>query len=94
VSPENNAPASYRSIALTYVALLLLVAVSVTLSTIALGAGNVWVPLGIGFVQAALVVLYFMHLRTENWLWQLLFLIVLMCLEMFIGLTFVDVLYR
>lgn len=94
MSAESNAPASYRSIVLTYLALLLLAAVSVTLSTFALGAGNIWIPLGIGFIQAALVVLYFMHLRHENWLWQLLFLVVLMCLELFIGLTFVDVLYR
>jgi cytochrome c oxidase subunit 4 len=94
VSEENHAPASYRSIVLTYLALLLLAALSVTLSTMSLGAGNVWAPLGIGVLQAALVVLYFMHLRKENWLWQLLFLIVVMSLEMFIGLTFVDVLYR
>ncbi len=94
MSAENHAPASYRSIVLTYLALLLLAAVSVTVSICHLGAANVWVPLGIGVLQAALVVMYFMHLRKENWLWQLLFLIVVMSLEMFIGLTFVDVLYR
>ena len=91
---EPKAPASYRSIHLTYLALLLLAATSVALSLCSLGAANLWAPLGIGFVQAALVVLFFMHLRQEDWLWKTLFLMVVMTLELFIGLTYVDVLFR
>lgn len=94
MSEEPHAPASYRSILITYVALLLLAASSVALSVQHLGLANLWAPLGIAFVQATLVVIFFMHLRQESWLWKTLFLVVIMTLELFIGLTYVDVLFR
>lgn len=94
MSEEPHAPASYRSILVTYVALLLLAGSSVAISVSSLGAANIWAPLGIGVVQATLVVMFFMHMRQENWLWKALFLMTIMTLELFIGLTFVDVLFR
>ena len=94
MSAEPHAPASYRSIILTYFALLLLAATSVAFSVRNLGTVNLWAPLGIAFIQAALVIFFFMHMKHEGWLWKTLFLMVIMTLELFIGLTYVDVLFR
>lgn len=85
---------SYRSTLFTYVALLLLAAWSVLLTVLHLGQVNLWAPLAIGVVQAALVVLFFMHMSQESRLWKTLFLSVLAILAIFIGLTYVDVLFR
>jgi len=93
--PEEKYPnASYTSIFLTYIALLLLAAVSVMISTLKLGKINLWVPLAIAPLQAGLVIYFFMHMRYEKKLWALLFLTVLVVLALLIGLTFIDTLYR
>lgn len=93
--PEDKYPvASYRSIILTYIGLVALAAVSVTLSILKLGEANLWGPLVIAPVQAGLVVFFFMHMRHESGLWKILLLTVLVILSLFIGLTFVDTLFR
>ena len=94
MSEEPKAPASYRSILLTYLALLLLAATSVALSLCSLGAANLWVPLGIGFRPGGAGGHVLHAPEAGNWLWKTLFLMVVMTLELFIGLTFVDVLFR
>lgn len=91
---EKSPPASYRSILLTYAALLLLAAASVTISTLKLGGINLWGPLAIAPVQAGLVIFFFMHMRNEHRLLKILLLTVLVTLAVFIGLTFVDTLFR
>ena len=94
MAEENYPNASYISIGLTYVALILLAALSVTLSTLNLGSINLWAPLAIAPVQAGLIVYFFMHMRYEKKLLALLFLTVLVVLALLIGLTFIDTLYR
>jgi len=91
---EKYKTASYRSIILTYIALLLLAAVSVTISALNLGRVNLWGPLFIAPVQASLVVLFFMHMRHENRVLRVIFLAVLVVLALLIALTYVDTLYR
>jgi len=86
--------ASYRSIVLTYIALLVLAAVSVTISALNLGRVNLWGPLAIAPVQAGLVVFFFMHMRHESRILRILFLTVLVVLALLIALTYVDTLYR
>ena len=75
-------------------ALLLLTAVTVTVSRIDLGALNVWIALGIASLKSALVILFFMHLKYEQPVLKAFFLLTLLMLAIFIGLTFTDILYR
>ncbi|MEZ4599851.1 MAG: cytochrome C oxidase subunit IV family protein [Syntrophotaleaceae bacterium] len=77
-----------------WIALLLLTAVTVTVSRLDFGPLNIWVALGIAALKAALVSAYFMHLKYESLLFKMFFLGVVATLAIFIGLTFFDVLYR
>jgi len=45
-------------------------------------------------LKSALVVLIFMHLKYENWIFKLFLLVALVILAIFIGFTFFDTLYR
>ncbi len=91
---KNQTSDSYRGIILTYAVLLLLVAASVSQSMFDLGAVNLWAPLGIAFIQSALVVLLFMHMKQERGLWNIYLLIVLAVVAFLIGFTLFDILYR
>ena len=59
-----------------------------------LGSLNVWVALGIATVKAGLVITFFMHMQYETPLFKLALLAALAILVIFIGMTFLDVLYR
>jgi cytochrome c oxidase subunit 4 len=74
--------------------LLLLTGATVGISRIDLGAANIWSALGIATTKATLVVLFFMHLKSEGRVIKISLLITLATLATFIGLTFFDVLYR
>ncbi len=56
----------YALYAVVWVALLVLTATTVAVSTVNLGMMNVVVALVIASVKAALVALFFMHLKYEN----------------------------
>ena len=94
MTSQTNPRLSYGNTLVIYAALLALTAGSVFLTLRHLGRINLWAPLGIGIVQASLVVLFFMHMNRESRLWKLFFLLVLVILALFIGLTYVDVLFR
>ena len=85
---------SYRTFILVWLALLVLTGITVAVAQINLGALNVWVALGVATVKAALVVAVFMHMRYETPLFKLALLAALAILAIFIGMTFLDVLYR
>jgi len=84
----------YRTFILVWVALLILTAVTVLVAQFNLGALNVWVALGIATFKSALVVAVFMHMKYETPLFKLALLAALAILAIFIGMTFLDVLYR
>jgi cytochrome c oxidase subunit 4 len=84
----------YPRIILTYVVLVFLLAASVSQSTQDLGAMNLWIPLGIALIQAALVIFLFMHMRQERRLWKVYLLMVLAVVAFLIGFTLFDILYR
>jgi cytochrome c oxidase subunit 4 len=94
MADQNQTDGSYRGIILTYVGLLLLLTASVTQSVLDLGVINLWAPLGIALVQAALVVFLFMHMRQERRLWKIYLLMVLAVVAFLIGFTLFDILYR
>jgi cytochrome c oxidase subunit 4 len=85
---------SYRGIVLTYAVLLLLLAASVSQSLLDLGAFNLWGPLGIAFIQSAVIVFLFMHMKQERRLWKIYLLIVLAVVAFLIGFTLFDILKR
>jgi len=84
----------YRTFFIVWIALLLLTGVTIAVAQFNLGALNVWVALGIATVKAGLVVAVFMHMKYETPLFKLALLSALAILAIFIGMTFLDVLYR
>lgn len=77
-----------------YGLLLLLTAATVGISRLDLGALNIWAALSIATAKAALVIMFFMHLKQEGRVIRLALLVTLATLAVFIGMTFFDVLYR
>ena len=84
----------YRTFVLVWLALLVLTGITVAAAQVNLGALNVWVALGIATLKAGLVVAVFMHMQYETPLFKLALFSALAILAIFIGLTFLDVLYR
>jgi cytochrome c oxidase subunit 4 len=75
-----------------FAALVALTAATVAATWIDLGSGNLWIAMGIATAKAALVALYFMHLRYDRPLHALIFLIGLVMLTLFLALTLIDTL--
>ncbi|PLX85429.1 MAG: cytochrome-c oxidase [Desulfuromonas sp.] len=94
MTDDTHAPVPYRTFILIWLALLILTAITVAVSRVDLGALNVWVALGVASIKSSLVIFFFMHLRQESRLFKLGLLVMLMILAVFIGMTFLDVLYR
>lgn len=74
----------------TFVALIVLTVVTVTASKLSLGAAEIWVAMGIATVKAALVALYFMHLRYDKPFNAMLILFSLVFAAIFVGLSLID----
>lgn len=83
-----------RQLTAIWVLLLCLTVVTVGISRVHLGAGNIWAALGIATGKAALVIFFFMHLKNEGRVIRISLLVALATLAIFIGLTFFDTLYR
>ena len=93
--PEHaHEPVPFSIFVKVWVGLLILTATTVAVSRIHLGALNVWVALGIAALKSSLVIFFFMHLRQEMRLFKIGLLVMLTILAIFIGFTFIDVLYR
>lgn len=85
---------SFRCLTTVWILLLVLTGITVGVSRLDLGALNIWAALGIATLKASLVILYFMHLKSEPRLLVICLFVALLTLATFIGLTFFDVLYR
>lgn len=85
---------SFRCLTTVWILLLVLTGITVGVSQLDLGALNIWAALGIATLKASLVILYFMHLKSEPRLLVICLFVALLTLATFIGLTFFDVLYR
>jgi cytochrome c oxidase subunit 4 len=84
----------YQTFVLVWIVLLILTGITVAVAQFHFGALNVWIALGIATIKSALVIAFFMHLKDETPLFKLALLAALAILAIFIGLTFLDVLYR
>lgn len=94
MSEEHAHIVPYKTFAIVWIGLLILTGVTIGVAQYDLGPLNVWVALGIATLKAGLVVAVFMHMKYESWLFKLSLFATLAILATFIGLTFVDVLYR
>jgi cytochrome c oxidase subunit 4 len=87
-------PVSYGTYVVTWLALLVLTAITVTAAGLHFGALNVLVALAIAATKATIVLYFFMHLKYETTIFHRMLVIVIVTLAIFIGLTFTDVLFR
>ena len=94
MSEEDVHIVPYTTFLMIWIALLILTGTTVAVAQFHFGAWNIWVALGIATFKSGLVVAVFMHMKYENRLFKLALFSALAILAIFIGLTFVDVLYR
>jgi len=91
---EHRHIVGYGQLAVVLVLLLVLTGVTVAVSYIDLGFLNVPVALTIACLKAALVLLFFMHLRYEGPMIRYAFITTIVFLAIMIGFTFWDVAFR
>jgi len=79
---------------LTWIALLMLTAATVTVAGLHLGKMSVFTAVAIAFVKASIVLSFFMHLKYERRLLKLLVYLVIGGIAGLIALTFTDYFFR
>jgi cytochrome c oxidase subunit IV len=75
----------------TFFALIILTVLTVAVRYVDLGPANIWIALGVAAVKAALVGMYFMHLRYDSPFNGIVLLMALLFLVIFIGALLGDV---
>jgi cytochrome c oxidase subunit 4 len=93
-SSLKNGAAVYKTYFYTWLALLVLAALTIAVTQFHMGGISILIALFIASVKAALILYYFMRLRYEDWFFKLAFLLPVIVFMFFIGFTFLDVLYR
>lgn len=81
---------SPRTLLSVFGALVGLTVLTVAAAQVSFGAWEVWVSLGIASVKAALVSIYFMHLRYDRPFNLIVFFSSLLFVGLFLALTLVD----
>lgn len=79
---------------LTWLALLVLTAITVVVAGMHLGNLSVLTALVIASIKAGVVLSFFMHLKYEATVFKTMFFCAIGTFAIFIGLTFFDVLFR
>jgi cytochrome c oxidase subunit IV len=74
--------------------LLVLTVVTVWISYFDFGTFNVFIAMFVATVKGSFVCLYFMHLKEDNKVNQVVFISAFVFLAIFVGLTLSDTLYR
>jgi len=91
---KDNNRESKKSLIAVWAGLVVLTGVTITVSRIDLGFGNVIVALTLSTIKASLVILFFMDLRHEERIIRNILIVALIVLAIFIGLTYFDVAFR
>ncbi len=85
----------YKTYIVTWLGIIILTAITFTLSQIGTGVGKVLLALLIAGAQSALALFFFMHLRGETGgIFRVLIPLVLAILVVLMSLTFSDVAFR
>jgi cytochrome c oxidase subunit IV len=79
-----------RVLMAVFVALMVLTAITVAISYFDFGAMNLVVALSVATIKAALVAMWFMHLRYDNPLHAFIFLVGIAFLGLFLVITMLD----
>ena len=79
-----------RLLLAVYGALLVLTIVTVSVTRVNFGPANIWVALGIAVLKAALVALFFMHLRWDSPFNGVILICALLFVAIFIGIALLD----
>ena len=82
---------SPRQLLAVFFGLLTLTAITVVAARWDFGVWDIWVSMGIATMKAALVALYFMHLRYDKAFNAIVFLTAIACVGLFLALTLADV---
>jgi cytochrome c oxidase subunit IV len=85
---------SFQKLFMVLLALFSLTGITIWVSTMDMGALNIWVALGIASTKGLLVLLFFMHLRWESRFLKIGFAGTIICLAVLIGLIFFDISFR
>ena len=81
---------SVRLLVVVWIALLIGTWLTVTATYFDLGSFNIWIGLAIATVKAALVALYYMHLRWDRPFNGFVFLTAFLFLGIFVGIALMD----
>jgi cytochrome c oxidase subunit 4 len=84
----------YKTILTILGILFVLTGITIGASMIDLGKLNVWVALIIASIKCSLVVLFFMHLKDENRVIKISFVVTLFTVAILIGFIFWDIAFR
>lgn len=84
----------YRVYGLILVILLFLTTLTILVTWLDAGKFAVAIAMAVACVKATLVLLYFMHLKFDNWLIRVLVGLVLLLLVVVFVITFFDYLFR
>lgn len=79
---------------LVWLGLLVLTSLTVAVAGLNLGGINVITALLVALLKTSLVLLFFMHLKYEDRVLFIMFMVAMATLTVIIGITFLDILYR
>ena len=91
---EGHHVIGYGALAGVWLLLLVLTALTVLVTRLDLGGYKVLAALTIASLKAGLVIAFFMHMKYEGRILRWMLFVALVTLAIFIGFTYLDVLYR
>jgi len=91
---EANAHHGYGIYLVTWISLLLLTGLTVTVAGMHFRSLSIVVALAVASAKGSIVVSFFMHMREENRTLKIMLIVALVVLAIFIGVTFFDILFR
>ncbi len=80
----------FKALVGVFGALLVLTVLTLAATRVDLGNWNLWLAMGIATVKAALVVLYFMHMRYDHPFNAVVFIAALAFVALFVGFSLMD----
>lgn len=94
MSELKNHISSYKSQILVLLSLIAFTVLTVAITSIQLGPYNTAAAMIIASIKAAIVLLYFMHLKFDEKIYRFMFTLVIAIYAVVIVITFFDYLYR
>jgi len=93
-SHEEHAHSGFGMYLTTWLALLVLTALTVGVAGMKLGNLSVFVAVLIAAIKSTIVTLFFMHLKNESTTLKVMVIVCLVTFAIFVGITFTDYPFR